>query len=151
MKHGLETVLGFIVLIICIVFLKHSLKFSSFYNGQNEKTKSLCAVFNNVEGIKIGSDVKIGGTRVGTVSNISLNKNTFQVKINILVDDNIQISTDAILAVTSSGIFGNKYLTIKQGIEEDYLKDGACFFNTQSSTNLEDLISKFATGAPKSS
>ena len=57
----------------------------------------------------------------------------------------LQIPIDSVLSVATSGIFGSKYLSIKPGFEENFIQNKGLFINTQSSLNLEDLISKFAT------
>jgi phospholipid/cholesterol/gamma-HCH transport system substrate-binding protein len=44
---------------------------------------------------------------------------------------------------------GNKYVALEPGAEEKMLEPGGQIMHTQSSINLEDLVSRYVFGAPK--
>jgi phospholipid/cholesterol/gamma-HCH transport system substrate-binding protein len=147
-KKPFEAIVGCVVLLLCGLFFTHIVKI----NGTTKVEKYrdiLYAKFNNIEGIKAGADVKIAGVRVGTVENIQLDPNIFQVKVKLNVLENLNIPDDSILSITSSGLFGDKFLDIKPGISDSVLTNGASFINTKSAINLDDLISKVATSLAK--
>ena len=140
-KKSFEAIIGVFIILVCGLFLSHTIKMNK--QSKDEKyNRIFYAKFNNIEGIKIGTEVKIAGLRVGLVNNLTLDKNTFQVIAKLSVIDDLNIPTDSVLAVTSSGLLGGKFLNIKPGIEDDYLQNGSSFNSTQSSVNLEDLIGK---------
>ena len=140
-KKSFEAIVGFLILLVCGMFLTHLARVNQL--SKNEVYKDvLYAKFNNIEGIKVGSEVKIAGVRVGVVKDVKLDNNTFQVKLKLNVMENLNIPNDSTLAVTSSGLLGGKFLNIKPGIEEDVLTNGSSFTSTQSALNLEDLIGK---------
>ena len=142
-KKPFEAIIGCIVLLICGLFFTHVIRLNEI--NKIEKYKDvLYAKFNNIEGIKVGADVKIAGVRVGVVENIQLDTNVFQVKVKLNMLENLSIPDDSILSITSSGLFGNKFLDIKPGISDSVLTNGSSFINTKSPLNLDDLIGKVA-------
>ncbi len=141
-KKSLEAIIGGIILLVCTLFFSHFIKVNNLTTKGEVYKEILYAKFNNIEGIKIGSEVKIAGVRVGVVKDLKLDTNTFQVKAKLNVAENLNIPSDSVIAVTSSGLLGGKFLNIKPGIEDNFLINGASFSSTQSSLNLEDLIGK---------
>lgn len=140
-KKSFEAIIGALILLLCGLFFSHIVKSNEWV--KHEKYKDiLYAKFNNIEGIKVGTEVKIAGVRVGFVENTQLDTNTFQVKVKLNVMENLNIPDDSILAVTSSGLLGGKFLNIKPGAGDTFLTNGSSFSSTQSSMNLEDLIGK---------
>jgi phospholipid/cholesterol/gamma-HCH transport system substrate-binding protein len=144
-KISLETFAGLLVLILVTML---GFKAYSIYKQNNEfmnsKMNVYYAKFNNIEGIKEDSFVKIGGVNVGKVLNLSI-QDDFSILVKIGVDNKFKLKRDSILGVASTGLFGLKYLSILPGFEETELKADEFFEFTKSSVNIEDLISKFAT------
>ena len=56
------------------------------------------------------------------------------------------IDEDAYIMVATNGLLGEKYLKIVPGGGLNYLKRGEQITNTQSTMEIEDLVSKFVTG-----
>ena len=140
-RKTFEAIIGFVIVLFCLLFAVNVFK-SGIKIKNTTYNKLLYAKFNNIEGIKVGTEVKIAGVRVGQVVNTQLDTNTFQVKVKLNVVDNLNIPDDSTLAVTSSGLLGGKFLNIKPGVSDISLTNGASFSNTQSALNLEDLIGK---------
>lgn len=140
-RKSFEAIIGAIIILICCLFFSHIVN----TNKQVEKQKFgkiLYANFTNIEGIKVGSEVKIGGVRVGMVKDAKLKTDTYQVNLKIGIRDDIQLPTDSIISVASTGLLGGKFLNIKPGVDDDILQNGGSFTNTISTLNLEDLIGK---------
>ncbi len=110
---------------------------------------TLNAAFSSAEGIARGSDVKIAGVRVGDVTSIKVNSKTFSAEVQIRVNDKFSIPIDSSASIQSSGILGGKFIELSPGIEEENLRNGDTIKITQSSLNLEKLISTFASGGLK--
>ena len=73
-SNTLESLIGALVIIVAIIFTSMAYKVS----GNKQKMASgyvLLAEFNNIDGINIGSDIKISGVKVGSVIDIKLNNN----------------------------------------------------------------------------
>ncbi len=99
---------------------------------------TLYANFDNVSGLKDGDHVEIGGVEVGKIIAISLNKERAQVAMR--VDQGVQVDNEAIAAIKTSGIIGDKYVAISPGPGDHFLGDGQAIRQTESSFVLEDAI-----------
>jgi phospholipid/cholesterol/gamma-HCH transport system substrate-binding protein len=144
-KISLEILTGFIVL--CFAFL-FGYKFYKVTKGSviTDDSITIMAKFGNIDGIDIGSDVKISGVKIGSVKNIEIDKQSYKVIVRFTVKNEIQVPIDSSIGVVSSGLLGSKYLSIKAGSENIYCKDNDVLYDTQSSVNLEDLLGKLAFG-----
>lgn len=141
MKHNVvETIIGFIIIIIAGGFFYYA------YNITNSARTTdgyiLNANFENIEGLSVGSDVKLSGINIGYVETITLEKDTFFAKIYLRIKNDIEIPKDSRAMVSTSGFIGNKYIRIIPGASEVNLINGDRFLFTQSALNIEDLIAK---------
>ncbi len=130
--------------ILCLAYL--SIKLGKMEVISNRGTL-LCAKFTNVGGLKEGASVEIAGVEVGRVKSITLDKD-YQAKVIMLINPGIKIQEDAIAAVKTKGLIGEKYIEITPGASDRYLKSGECIRETQSAFSLEDAISKMIFGSP---
>lgn len=141
MKQNLiETFVGLAVLVITIIFLVFAYKTGN--SKSNTKGYTLLATFQNIEGIMVGSDVMIAGIKVGSVKKITLNQNDFFATISLNIDNAVKIPKDSKASVVTSGLLGGKYILITPGIEGDNLVSNDQIIYTQSTINIESLISK---------
>ena len=142
MKNNLlETIVGSVVLLIAILFILFSFK---IINVNNNKSQSydVYAEFDNIEGINIGSDVKISGIKIGAVSDIKINKN-YKAYLTLNLSKDYSIPNDSIFKISTSGLIGNKFINVKIGSSDEYISNKDTVDYTESVLNLEDLISKF--------
>jgi len=107
----------------------------------------LHARFDDVAGLKAGDEVEIAGVKVGTVSAIRLDG--ARARVSMRINEGIEIDDEAIAAVKTAGIIGDKYVSISLGAG-DSLADGGVIRETQSVFVLEDAIGKLITDAPDS-
>lgn len=142
-KFNLEAIFGGLFIAICCTFLYYAFAQVKGGVGENNRNMILFAKFNSIEGISTDSPVKIGGVNVGKVMDVILDKQSFAITVKIVVDDDLKLATDAVISVSTSGLIGQKFLQIKQGIDDVYMKNGDYFSITESARNIEDLISKF--------
>ena len=139
-KNLLETLMGAIVLIVAGVFLIFA------YEGSQmrvEEGYTVIAKFGNASGISLGSDVRIGGIKVGVVSNLELDPTSYDAVLKIQIRKNTKIPKDTSAAIVSSGLLGEKYIQLMPGSDDRMLADGGKIQFTQSAVNLEELIGKF--------
>ena len=138
-----ETLLGAVVLAVAIGFIVFA------YTRSGVATVSgyeVSAAFNRVDGITNGSDVRIGGIKVGTVVDRELEPETFRAVLRMSIDESVELPTDSTAAVVSDGLLGGKFIDLQPGAEEALIKEGGRISYTQSSLLLEELIGKFAFG-----
>jgi|HubBroStandDraft_6_1064221.scaffolds.fasta_scaffold561210_2 phospholipid/cholesterol/gamma-HCH transport system substrate-binding protein len=96
------------------------------------------ANFDNVAGLKNGADIEIAGVEVGKVMDIALNDE--RARVTMRLDKGIKIDEDAVAAVRTRGIIGDKYIAISPGPGEKNVPDGGTLRQTESSFVLEDAI-----------
>lgn len=112
------------------------------------KSYVVYAEFGNISGVKSGADVQISGVKIGTVRDLSLDKDAY-AKVAMQVNKEVKIPVDSIASVKSKGIIGDKFIQISLGGDEEHFKEGDIITDTESAVDLESLISKFAFGQVK--
>ena len=101
---------------------------------------TLFANFDNIAGLKTGNEVEIAGVKVGKVTGIALTDNRARVAMRI--NQGVEIDSDAIASVLTSGLIGDKYVSVALGAGDD-LKEGGTIRQTQSAFVLENAIGAF--------
>lgn len=96
------------------------------------------ANFDNISGLKTGDQVEIAGVQVGKVIAISLKD--YRAHVALRVNQGVQVDTEAIASIKTSGIIGDKYVSVSLGGGEHDLADGGVIRRTQSAFVLEDAI-----------
>ena len=146
MKYSLiETLMGFGVIVVAILFL-----FFGFSLEKNiSKSLSISAIFENVTGLSVGDKVKISGITVGKIRNFKLEKDEFQVMVELEVDKEINIPDDSTAKISSSSLFGGMFLEIVPGSSETFLKDKSVIYDTQTSLSFTDMIGKMIMSSGK--
>lgn len=139
-NNAIETVMGAVVLAVTGGFLYFAYSNSSVKSVEGYQVK---ADFANITGIGIGSDVRIGGIKVGVVEKLMLDPKTYQAVASLRIDKNIALPKDSSAAVQSVGLLGDKFVAVEPGGDDANLKDGDAITITQSSVSLEELIGKF--------
>lgn len=137
LKKPVETIMGLVVLIIALLFLGFAYNVSDL---QVVKGYTLTAEFMKVGGLSTGSDVRINGIKVGTVTNQTLNNEDYTVDVTFSISSDIKLPKDSTVAIVSDGLMGNKFVKIEPGKSSEYLKDGDAFTKTKDYKTLEDMV-----------
>lgn len=110
----------------------------------DDKGYTVTARFENVSGLKVRSPVTVAGVRVGRVTAIDFDTNTFQAVVSMRIGaDYDQLPLDTSAAVLTSGLVGEKYVGLDPGGDMEVLKHGDEIKLTQSTLVLEQMIGKF--------
>ncbi len=139
-----EIIVGTFVLLGATLFLVNSMKSAKI---KNTNGYFLIAKFDNASGIEAGSDVKISGIKIGTVEESFLDQENYRAAIKFQIDKKVKLPIDSSAKIASSGLLGEKFLDISIGSDEEILSEGDEISFTQSSVDLEELLSKFMFGA----
>ena len=107
------------------------------------------ANFDNISGLKTGDEVEIAGVQVGKVTGISLKD--YRAHVSLRLNQGVEVDTDAIASIKTSGIIGDKYVSISLGGGEHDLADGGVIRRTQSAFVLEDAIGQLINSNNSSS
>lgn len=114
---------------------------SSYGGGDNYELK---ARFDNIGGLKVRSPVAAGGVRIGRVTDIQYNSDTYEAVVVMTIDVQYnKFPLDTAASVYTSGLLGEQFIGFEPGAEEDYLKNGDVIDLTQSAIVLEQIIGQF--------
>ncbi|OYW13604.1 MAG: outer membrane lipid asymmetry maintenance protein MlaD [Rhodospirillales bacterium 12-54-5] len=139
-NNAIETVMGAVVLAVAGGFL-----YFAYSNGNVKHIDgyNVTADFSNITGISNGSDVRIGGIKVGVVEKLDLDPKTYQAEATLRVRDDIKLPKDTSAAVRSSGLLGAQFIALQIGNDEQMLENDGHIGYTESSVNLEEMLGKF--------
>jgi len=142
----LEMMVGtfMIIGILCLGYLSIKLGKMELVGGDYY---TVSAKFDSVSGLKPGARVEIAGVEVGKVDRIALDpKGWDQALAYLKIKSSIKIGDDVIASVRTSGIIGDKFIMLKPGGSDHFLKNNDMIRETESAIDIEDLISKFIHG-----
>jgi phospholipid/cholesterol/gamma-HCH transport system substrate-binding protein len=147
-NNTLEMVVGLFMIIGFAAFVYLALQLGEVSFLTSSKTYVIKAEFNNVAGVKKGASVQVAGVDVGQVTSIKLGKDAYAV-LSLNIDNSLKVPVDSMASVKSQGIIGDKYIQLSLGGDEKDFKPGEMIKDTESSLDIESLISKFAFGSAK--
>lgn len=101
------------------------------------------ALFGNASGVGVGTDVRVAGMKVGRVTGLSLDPQSWQAKLTLSVDTSVKLPADSSAAITSEGIMGGSFIALIPGGDPVMLKDGDQIIDTQGSVDLMGMIGQF--------
>lgn len=139
-RNILETILGGIVLLVAAGFVIFAFNTTSVSTSDGYR---LTAAFDNATGINIGSDVRLAGLKVGTVTSQAIDPQTFQARLEFSIDERIQLPEDSSARIVPEGLLGSNYVDLEPGGSTINLADGAAIQFTQGAVNLADLLGRF--------
>lgn len=142
----LEMIVGafMIIGILCLGYLSIKLGKMELVGGDYY---TVSAKFDSVSGLKPGARVEIAGVEIGKVDRIALDsKGWDQALAYLKIKSGIKIGDDVIASVRTSGIIGDKFIMLKPGGSDHFLKNNDMIRETESAIDIEDLISKFIHG-----
>jgi len=137
-----ELIIGLFMIAGFLAFGYLSLQMGEFSIFDLEKNYSLDAEFDNVSGLKVGAVIETAGVGIGKVAGVRLGENGL-ARVTMLVNQDIKITADAIASIRTQGLIGDKYIKIIQGADEEMLGEGGVIFDTESSIDFEELVSKY--------
>ena len=137
-----ETVIGAIVVAVAVIFLA----FAYFRTGSGSLSGyEVNAKLPRADGLGIGTDVRLAGIKIGTVSDLTLDPKTYLATVHMNVRSDIKIPQDSSVIV-SSPILGSAYLSITPGGDDKMIPAGGYFENAQGSVDVMGLVGRFIGG-----
>ena len=136
----IEVIMGAVVIVVAVLFISFAYSSSQIQPVQGY---NISAKFDRIDGIIRGSDVKMSGVKVGNITDIVLDPETFLAIVTLTLNPNVHIPTDTSAEIVGDGLLGSKFLALVPGGEEDMIPEGGEIKHTQSSVSLEALIGKF--------
>jgi phospholipid/cholesterol/gamma-HCH transport system substrate-binding protein len=142
-KFNIEFAVGLFVIagILCLGYLSIKLGGMELLGSEGYDVYGL---FSNSGGLKQGSSVTIAGVEVGRIRSISLDD--YQAKIVMNLNRGVKIQEDAIAAVKTKGLIGEKFIEITPGASDKIVPPGGRIRETLPPVDFEELISKYVFG-----
>jgi len=141
----IETVMGAVVLVAAALFL-----FFAYSTSQIRSVAGypVTAQFQSVDGIRDGSDVRIGGVKVGSVVAERLDPKTFLATVTMTINPEYKLPDDTVAEIISSSLLGEKYMSLVPGGSEKDIQPGGQIKYTQAPVSLENLIGQMIFSQP---
>jgi phospholipid/cholesterol/gamma-HCH transport system substrate-binding protein len=138
-----EILIGAIVVATAIWFLYYTSTRTNIMS--NEDSYNLSADFRSVEGVSLGTDVRLAGVKIGIVKALILNPETYRVKAIFSVKNTIKIPDDSQALISTEGLLGGTFLELVPGGSFDYLAPESVIMDTQGSVSLITLLMRLGT------
>jgi phospholipid/cholesterol/gamma-HCH transport system substrate-binding protein len=135
-----ELLTGAAVLVLAAGFLGYAVAHSGRTGVSGYE---LHATFDHIDGMGVGSDVRLAGVRVGTIVAAQIDPKTYLANVTLTVRGGLALPKDTSAEVTSEGLLGGKFLNLTPGGDAQMLQPGQSITITQSSISLEQLLGKF--------
>ena len=145
MTFAKESIIGvFVVLgLVCVSYLTIKLGRMEVFDSSGY---TVTARFSSVTGLRTGDNVEIAGVPVGRVTSIRLDPQTFMADVDLRINDGVNLSDDVMASVKTSGLIGDKYISLAPGGSDTPLKNGDTITDTEPTLDLEALIGKVVFG-----
>jgi phospholipid/cholesterol/gamma-HCH transport system substrate-binding protein len=144
-KYTQETVVGIFVVIGLLAIAYMTVKLGNV-GFLGEQSYSLYAKFSSVTGLKTGNPVNMLGLEIGRVQSFEMDQENLVAVVKLKINDGIKIYDDAIASIKTEGLIGDKFVSIDPGGGGDLLADGDIITDTESPTDIMELVSKYAFG-----
>ncbi len=142
-NNTVETIIGAIVVVVAATFLYFAYTTTS---SGSLSGYEIMAKMPRVDGLAVGTDVRLSGIKIGAVDELALDPKTYLVTLHMNIRKDIPIPDDSSLMVTSSGILGGSYLSITPGGSDKMLAEGGAITNVQGSVDVMGLVGRFIGG-----
>ena len=140
-----EVIVGGAVLACAVAFGVYASQTTGL--SQTRAGYELGASFRSLEGVGIGTDVRLAGVKIGTVTDVTLNSDTYRADTRFIVADGILVPDDSAVVISSEGLLGGNFVELIPGGSPFYFEAGDQIEDTQGAVSLISLLVKFVTGS----
>jgi len=138
-----ETLIGAVVVAAAVAFLA----FAYFRTGAGSLSGyEILAKLPKADGLAVGTDVRLAGIKIGSVTGLTLDPKTYLVTVHMNIRDDIKLPADSSVLVTQAGFLGGQYLSITPGGDEKLMATGSYFENAQGSIDVMGLVGRLTSG-----
>lgn len=140
-NHWIEISVGiFIMVAICGLFFL-AFKVSGLTTLGNGHYYVIRADFDNIGGLKVRAPVSVSGVKVGRVSAIELDPQTYRADVIMQINNNFKdLPVDTSASIFTQGLLGSNYISLSPGYESKMLQPGGRIETTHSALILENLV-----------
>lgn len=143
---AIETLMGTLVIAIAAGFLVFAY---SAGNLRPVEGYRVTAEFDRIDGVDVGTDVRIAGIKIGSVVAQSLDPKNYLATVVMSINRSVKLPEDSSVKVALDGLLGGAYLAIQPGGSEMMVADGGRLTDTQPSIDVVGLLGQaiFSPGA----
>lgn len=143
-RNMIETVMGAVVLLVAVVFVTFAFKSSGLSASDGYQ---VTARFGDASGLTVGTEVRMAGVKVGTVSTQDIDPETYLATVTMNIDERIRLPLDTSARIIPDGLLGGNFISLEPGGEDDMIEPGGSIAFTQGSINVVDLLGRFIFSA----
>jgi phospholipid/cholesterol/gamma-HCH transport system substrate-binding protein len=140
-----EVLVGAAVMAVAVGFFLYAS--NSTGGGPAGGSYAMSASFRSADGISVGTEVRLAGVQVGTVTGMALNPQTFRAETTFTVREDIELPDDSAIAISSEGLLGGNFVEIIPGGSPFSYAPGDQIMDTQGSVSLITLLMRFVSGS----
>jgi phospholipid/cholesterol/gamma-HCH transport system substrate-binding protein len=146
-KSLVETLMGAVVLVVAGMFLVFAYSTADI---RPVRGYAVTAKFQSIDGVRLGTDVKLAGIKVGSVVAQSLDPQTYEAVLTLSIVADVKLPRDTSAQIASEGLLGGTYIALSPGAEDRMLAAGGEIRHTQSPVNLVQLLGRFIFNSAES-
>ncbi len=143
-SKGVEIGVGLFVALGLAALLMLAMKVSNLSESSTNGGYELIARFDNIGGLKVRSPVTMAGVRIGRVSAIGFDNQTYEAVVTLTINSIYnQLPADTSASIFTAGLLGEQYVGLEAGGSLQFLGDKDEIKLTQSAVVLEQIIGQF--------
>lgn len=149
-ENTTEVLVGGAVLVGAIAIAIYGAQVGGLSTGGGA-TYPLTASFRSLEGVSVGTDVRLAGVKVGTVTDVGLNATTYRADTTVALAKDTLVPDDSAIIISSEGLLGGNFVEIVPGGSPFNFEPGSEITDTQGAVSLISLLLKFVAGSADAS
>ncbi len=144
-ESPVETLIGAGVIAIAVGFAVYANQ-SGGGGGVSSGAYPVVGYFSSAVGVAPGTDVRVAGVKVGTVSSAELDARTYEAKVTLSIREGVSLPIDTLAKVDAEGLLGGSFIALEPGASDEAMAAGDEFEFTQGALSLTTLISRVIAG-----
>jgi phospholipid/cholesterol/gamma-HCH transport system substrate-binding protein len=138
-RSQVETMLGAMVIAVAAILLVFAYTTADIRRVQGY---TISMRFDRIDGLRLGADVRMSGIKIGSVTQQTLDPETYLAVVTVSIDPSVKLPVDTSAEISTEGLMGDKFLALVAGGSEEMLPPGGMIEYTQGSVDLVGLISR---------
>lgn len=138
-----DTLVGLFVACGIAALFFMAMQISNLSSFSKADSYTITARFENSGGLKIKSPVSVAGVRIGRISDISIDKESYESIVEINIESQYKLPDDTSASIFTAGLLGEQYISLEPGGSEEFIAPNGVIDITQSAIVLEEIIGQF--------
>jgi phospholipid/cholesterol/gamma-HCH transport system substrate-binding protein len=144
MKNSLETRLGIFVVFVILAAVVIVETLSGWQNPFHSNFQ-VSALFDTVQDLKAGDDVKMAGVKIGHVDKIAIEDG--KVRVTMALNADAPVKTDSTASIKFTGLMGENFVSIDFGSADAQKAVDGIVLKTEEQPDLNAIMAKLNDAA----